>query len=936
MAVKTTVFYKNIPLFVTGGFLLAQPFALLPMALASESQFNCRASASGWDCSTDVRPASLPPRPTTEVDPNAVALAADRGKSKAKPKDSVTENKGRVLTSRSEDYSHLDWVPRDQLTPAQLAEIGAYCAGSYIEPDRVGMDDKTPLGEAPTFVSANTSSYNADKQIGTVAGEVILQQGSVQVQADQAHLYRLQNTGDLEGNVRLRDKGGLIVGDSAEVDLANGTAQVNNAEFVAHETHYRGNARYIKRGSDGLIRLKDGTFTRCEPNDNMWTIRGNNVTLNRETGRGTATNATLRVKNIPILYTPFISFPIDKRRQTGFLMPSFSSSSDNGFTLSTPYYFNLAPNYDFTLYPTLMTKRGLLMEGQFRYLTENSSGQLAAAYLNDNNNDSSDRRMYDQDRRNRWMYSWQNTTGANSRWLAEVDYTRISDPFYFEDLDVSSAGVNSQVYVNQKGKLTYRGDSFTAGFNLHAYQMASVSNITAYDRLPQLTLMGTLPSTPSWFDFSYNAEFVRFERDLKDSTYSNYRTITNLDDYYMIESPDALIQGLLRANGNRTYVAPKISLPMEASWGYITPSLEYMYTHYDLDIDSRGKQQMAFAGDRFKSNVTRTAPAYRLDAGLYFDRKANWFGTNFTQTLEPRAMYLYVPYRKQDDIPIFDTSEDPFSYDRLFATNRFTGRDRIGDTNQVSVGLTSRLIEDNGFERQRVSLGQAYYFADRKVQMPGIDWRERRGATDDSSPIALQYLYRINNDWRITADYNWRAEQSKTESGSIMLHYQPESNLNKIFNIGFRYRDDNVVYNWWASKWQQSGDLTRRYYENGQWNTDTVKDYYKTKQLDTSFMWPIIPRWSLIGRWQYDYNRNRTLDSFGGFEYDSCCWQFRVVGRYWQKYDESIFSSTGSGSDRGIFFQVVFKGLGNVYGSSVNGFLDKGIEGYRKREDQSF
>lgn len=955
MAVKTTVFYKKIPLLVTGSFFILQPLMGVPVTYADE-QYACRPSASGgWDCSTGARANNLPPRPSTVTDPTATVAKTNKSKKAAKSTDEnqlAYKNKGKVLASRSRDFSHLDWVPRDQLTPAQLAEAGLYCEGGYVEPPRVGMNDKTPVDEAPTYVSANASRYNEDKQIGTLAGNVLLQQGSVQAEADQADLYRIDNVGQLTGNVKLRDTGALIVGDNAEIHLGSGEAQVDNAEFVVHQSHYRGNARYIKRGSDGIIRLKDGTVTRCEPNDNMWTIHGNNVVINRETGRGTATNATLRVKDLPVMYTPYISFPIDKRRQSGFLMPSASMDSDNGFTLLAPYYFNLAPNYDATLYPQFMAKRGLLMEGEMRYLTENSEGHLSAAYLNDNGDDDSDRKIYGENRNNRWMYNWKDTTGKNSRWLTEIDVGRVSDPFYFSDLDVNSSGVDSQFYVNQKGKLTYRGDNFIAAINLHAYQMASLSEITPYDRLPQLTLTGKLPFEPGGLNFNYDTEFVRFDRDLRsknftvpqgyfDSLASSGMGVTPDYGDYRWEHPDRLVQGLLRANGNRAYVSPEVSLPMKAAWGYVTPSMQYSYTNYDLDIDGRGKYQMMYdqAGNirsdarKFRGSVDRSIPIYKVDSGLYLDRQVSWFGSSFKQTLEPRAMYLYVPYRKQSDIPIFDTAEDPFSYDTLFRSNRFSGRDRIGDTNQISLGMTSRLLEQDGFERQRVSLGQAYYFQDRKVQMPGINWRERDEATDSSSPIAFQYLYRLNRDWRVSSEYNWSPEASKTESGSVMLHYQPEDNLNKIFNIGLRYRDDNVVYDWVSSRWQVSGDL-QGYQVYSKVPPDTVKNYYKIKQADTSFMWPIIPRWNLIGRWQYDYNRNRTLDSFGGFEYDNCCWRFRVVARYWQKYDENAFSTNYSKSDHGLFFQILFKGLGNVYGSGANGFLNKGIEGYKKREQQ--
>ena len=325
-------------------------------------------------------------------------------------------------------------------------------------------------------------------------------------------------------------------------------------------------------------------------------------------------------------------------------------------------------------------------------------------------------------------------------------------------------------------------------------------------------------------------------------------------------------------------------------------------------------------------------PIYSLDSGLYFDRNANWFGQSFRQTLEPRAYYLYVPTREQDDIPVFDTSETPFSFSSLWRDNRFSGKDRIGDANQLSLGVTNRWIEPNGFERQRFGIGQAYYFRDREVQLPGIDYRDSAAAQASESPYALEYLYRFNRDWNLSSEFNWDPDVDRTRSGNLMFHYQPENNPNKVVNFGYRYRNDANVYNPSTGQWQLGGgDYT------DPTTGEVIKDYYKIDQHDASVIWPMVPQWNAIARWQYDYNRSRTLEAFGGFEYDSCCWKLRLINRYWVDYDEySLSPNLNEEADRGIFLQIVLKGLGGVVGNKVETFLDQGIQGYREREDQAF
>ena len=919
MAVKSPAVRKRFPLLVTGGLLALQPLAI-SIATANE-QFACQPGPSGgWACATAPVAADSPPRPVHTGSAATTTAATEKpATGKAKPEAAttrlVTESKGRALASRSADYSHLDWVPRDQLTNAQLAETGPYCSGAYVEPSRPGQFDDTPMSEAPTYVSAKASRYEQEKQIATLAGDVVLRQGSMQVEGDEANLHQLENRGELVGNVRLRDRSALMVGDRAEIFLDTGEAQVDNAEYVIHEGGVRGSAQYAKREETAIIRLKDGTYTSCEPGENTWHLKGNNVKLNPATGFGTATNATLRVKDFPVFYTPYIYFPIDDRRQSGFLPPSFSSTSDTGFTLVTPYYFNLAPNYDATLYPRYMAKRGMMLEGEFRYLTHSSEGQFGAAYLDDSNDDRKQQSEYEDQR---WMYSWQNRSGLDSRLLAEVDYTDISDPYYFQDLD-TQLGISQPDFLDQRGTLTWRGDTFTAALNVHAYEATSVVDTTPYERLPQLTLNGALPFQPGGLRFTYGSEFVSFQRDLRSGNFIN-------EDGTPQPWYDNYVSGLNRAEGERVHLEPGVSLPLNWSWGFLKPSVKYAYTQYDLDLDSTGQGQLT---GQFEDSPDRSVPIFSVDSGLYFDRDTQWFGKDYRQTLEPRMFYLYVPEEDQDDIPIFDTGEPGFSYSSLWRENRFSGKDRIGDANQVSLGVTSRWIDENGFERQRFSIGQIYYFRDREVQLPNM--RDRDDAKSDVSPYALEYVYRYNRDWHFTSTFNWDPDSHSTRSGSAMWHYQPADNPNKIVNIGYRYRNDTVRYDQASGTWKYGGDF------GNPGDANYIEDYYKIKQHDFSVIWPLVPQWSVLARWQYDYNKNRTLEAFGGFEYDSCCWKLRLINRYWIDYDETDLNpDVNDEPDTGIFLQIVFKGLGNVIGGATETFLDKGIQGYREREDQAF
>lgn len=918
-----------------GIFAALHPFSMT-QALADE--FNCTVGPNGqWLCVSEEK-ARVAPRPVQPQAPAASTSTRQQTVSATAPEQAVDASPELAQIRRStaaNPYAHLDWIPREQLSEDQLAEIAPYCAGTYVEPARLGKDDDTPFSQAPIFASADGSSYNQPRQITTLEGNVILRQASLQFTGDRAELDQQANLGQLEGNVSLRDRDVLIVGDHAQIQLDSGEAQINNAEYVLHEMQSRGNASYIKRQEEGIIRLKNGSYTSCTPGSNDWHLQSNNITLNPDTGFGTATNVTLRVKNIPVFYTPYIHFPIDDRRVSGFLPPSVSYSRRKGVDLTTPYYFSLAPHMDATLYPNFMSKRGLLTEGEFRYLTKKSEGMVGGAWLG--NDSEKERKRQSEYKQDRWMYTWQHQHGFNNRLLAEVDYTDISDPYYFQDLS-SNIRDSSDTTVDQRASLRWRGDSYTTGLNLHAYERANVTDITPHDKLPQLTLTGQVPGEWGGLQLAYQSELVRFERSLKKGAFTDRDG--NSQDWR-----DTRLSGIDRADGNRLHIEPTLSLPMSWSWGYIKPALKFAYTKYDLELDRKGQQdlvRLANIGKRSSRNLdkspSRSVPIASIDSGLYFDRPSQMFGKSYTQTLEPRLFYLYVPYKEQHDIPLFDTSETSFSYANLWRDNRFTGRDRIGDANQVSLGLTWRWLEESGFERQRAAIGQAYYLSDRKVLLSADnknEYKDHSRNTTSRSPYAMQYMLRFNQDWRFNADWAWDQDERATRAGSLMFNYQPADNLNKIINFGYRYRNDGVYFDEDRGRYVTgSGDYVQTRPDGSK---KVYKDFYKIEQTDASIMWPVFQRWNAIARWQFDYNQSRTLDAFGGFEYNNCCWKVRLIQRYWVDYDErSISPEDNRRPDRGIFLQVVLKGLGGVTGNKVGTFLDESIPGYQRREQHGY
>ena len=748
-------------------------------------------------------------------------------------------------------YRHLDWVTADEIAvlPAeQRPTFTGICEGIYMAPS-VTEGDPT---QAKIEASADRFDTLPD---GTniLSGGVVLKQGNRELYSDEIRLNRITRATALEGNVKIRQQGMLILGDSAEVNLNEKKLDVKNTEYVIHSIHVHGKAGRIYNPEERILVLDKSSYTTCEPGSEAWVIKADEIKLDEEKGWGEVSGATVELGGVPVMYLPWWTFPIDDRRQSGFLFPSIGSG-ENGLDLSTPYYLNLAPNYDATLTPRYLADRGEMLEGEFRYLTDHTEGDFGVGYMPDDQN-------YDDSRS---LVTWHHRGQYFNKWINEVDYTRVSDSDYFLDLD-TTLNTSADTHLNQRADLKYYGDTWSSSIMVRQFQTIDdliLDDDLPYRMLPQLSALGRFPFDNNRLQLQLGAEYTYFDH------------------------PEDNISGPTSAD--RVRLIPAALYNYRRPWGFVVPKVSLYYRYYDLNQVNLEDNETTLENSIFS-----------LDSGLYLDRPFDFRGTHFLQTLEPRVFYLYAPYKEQSDLPLFDTAKTSFSYEQLFRENRFTGGDRVGDANQVSVGLTSRLInQDTGAEQINVSLGQIFYLRDRVVQLAETDAIEETTL----SP----FVGRLN--WLLNQHWTWRAEaQMDTQ----------ENNVDSVVT-GFQYRD----------KFNNLVNLNFNYYDSGAVIADPESE--DIKQSDISFLWNLSQRWGIIGRWGFDLEQNRSYDNIVGIEYESCCWRARVVNRRFLKESNDVNEVVEP--SQGIYFQFELKGLGGL-GGAVDRMLDDAISGYREREE---
>lgn len=806
----------------------------------------------------------------------------------------------------ADSAANIDWVPASGLSAEQHEELPWYCDGLYVQPP--GFADAEPVEDdesLPIEASANSASHKRDRYTKLI-GNVELRQGPRLVKSPGVTLDERNEVANIDGPMRLREAGLLMTGSHAEVNLVNGTGTLQDANFLLHEPRLRGHARQIDRNELTDLIIRQGQFTRCEPTSNTWAISGKYIRLEPRTGFGTARNVTISVKDVPVAWVPWIRFPIDDERHSGFLMPSLSSDSEGGTDITVPWYFNLAPAYDLTYSPRSIWKRGLLHDIQARLLTEQSSNEINAAWLHKDDK-FDDRELFDRtsagdstvpafEKEDRWLLYIHHNAGWSRRWQSQINYSAVSDTEYLEDIggDVGSASVQEfyspiernltdrrSVALDRNGKIEYRGDTWTHTLLLKGFQNLDPRGQEQYEMLPRLS---TAATTPLWlFDLDLELEYTRFDKD------------------------NETLRGPLAIVGERALVDAGASLPLRNIWGFLEPSVSVIHRRYNLNDTPAGVQ----------TDPTVTTPVFSLDSGLYFDRFFDWGSTALQQTLEPRLFYLYVEEDEQDDLPQFEASPLTPSFAQLFRENRFSGEDRIGDANQLSLGITSRFMQrDTGAEFFSASIGQIWYFKDREVVFkpdPGFD----PGA--DTSAIFTQARLTLANGLRATGSYEWDHRVNRSNRGKLSLKYTPDER--HIFNLSYIQNNEQV---------------------------ERINQFKNEEESDLSFIWPVTGQWSVIGRWNFGWDEHRTIESVIGVEYNDCCWKSRLVFRRFIEEPGNITllvddPSAPNGvrtvdvienrADTGIFFEFQMKGLATL-GRRLDSLLEDAIAGYREREEK--
>ena len=626
-------------------------------------------------------------------------------------------------------------------------------------------DAPEPAGTAdlrlqqPTDISGDALDAS-ESESTTFQGNVALSRGDQFLGTDK--LTYSSETGDYvaQGNVRYQDSGMRIVAERAEGNQEADRHQIEDIRYQLIERRGNGGAERIELSGD-VGSLTDSTYSTCPPSQRAWELRAKRIDIDTEDGWGVARNATVHIGRVPVMYVPWIKFPIDDRRRTGLLYPKIRLSGRNGFDWLQPIYLNLAPNYDATLSPRLMSDRGVALGGEFRWLYPSGRGEFAGNFM------PSDRLPEDEPERylldsagnpipgatlpgdNRGQFTFHGLHNLNAQWQTRASLGWVSDTHYLEDFSNSQYGLSAYQIRSEAG-LYGRGRNWEAAIMADRYQLADYTLTEGnlpYDRMPRVYFNWT---QPGWggLEAGMGAEAVRFQHDV-------------------------------RNEGSRVDLKPYVSLPLEGAGWFINPKLAWRYTAYQLDDTLAA----ANGGD---ATPSRSLPITTVDAGLFFDRQTQIRGESYLHTLEPRIYYLRVPFRDQSGLPLFDTSPMTFSWGQLFRDNRYTGPDRQIDANQLTTALTTRLIsEDDGRERLSASIGQIQFFEDSRVVVPG-ETPSESGKSAWVADIGIS----PSDRWAINAAYQWDPKFRREDLASIRARYLIGDY--GVVNLGYRYRRDLV------------------------------------------------------------------------------------------------------------------------------------------------
>jgi LPS-assembly protein len=702
-----------------------------------------------------------------------------------------------------------------------------------------------PDRDSAKFIEADRIQGEQDRNI-VASGNVTLRQRGATIRADRVDYHGEEQTAIATGNVRLEREGDAASGPRLTYHLDNDTGEM---DFPVFEFPKKADRRSASRGvasralleEDQKNRLFQAEYTSCPVPRDDWFIRVRELEIDSSRNVGNAYNATVFFLGFPILYTPYMSFALDNRRKTGFLAPTFGTSGKSGFEASLPYYWNIAEDMDATVTPKIFTKRGFQVDGEFRYLEPKFSGQLDAEFLPNDH----------IAQRDRYFLGVHHAQQLGHGWSLALNGQKVSDDAYFRDLSTKIA-LTSQTNLPRDAILAYNDDVWTVSVRALGYQTLQDPLGPAvpipYNILPQLLAFGSMQNVRG-FDWQFASELSNFRHPVL-------------------------------VNGQRLITYPSIAFPLRQSYGYVIPKFGYNFTRYNLQDNTAGL-----------GSASRGLPITSLDAGLFFDRPTTWGERGFLQTLEPRLFYLNVPYRDQSRLPNFTTVESDFNFQQIFTENRFVGGDRIGDANQLTLALTSRMIESaTGLERLKAALGQVYYFHPPRVTLGNVPTEAK------TSDLLAAASSQMSPSIALEAGWQYTPNLARSEKITVGAHYTPQPG--SIVNMAYRYVRGAV----------DPADPSRSGIE----------------QVDLSAQWPLTRNFSGLARWNWSTRDRKLLEGLAGFEYNAGCWQVRAVAHRFITATQQYSTS--------FQIQLELSGLSRI-GINPLETIRQNISGYRRSDE---
>ncbi|POU75593.1 LPS assembly protein LptD [Leclercia sp. LSNIH6] len=760
------------------------------------------------------------------------------------------------------------------------ADLASQCMLGIPSYDRPLVQGDT--NTLPVTITADNAKGNYPDD-ALFSGNVDINQGNSRLQADEVQLHQKQPEGAAEpvrtvdalGNVHYDDNQVILKGPKAWSNLNTKDTNVWEGDYQMVGRQGRGKADLMKqRGENRYTILENGTFTSCLPGSDTWSVVGSEVIHDREEQVAEIWNARFKLGPVPVFYSPYLQLPVGDKRRSGFLIPNAKYSTSNYFEFYLPYYWNIAPNMDATITPHYIHKRGNIMwENEFRYLTQAGSGLMELDYL------PSDQVFEDEHPtegdRHRWLFYWQHGGVMDQVWRFNVNYTKVSDPYYFNDFS-SKYGSSTDGYATQIFSAGYAVKNFDATVSTRQFQVFSNQNASTYGAEPQLDV-NWYQNDVGPFDTRIYGQAVHFVN-------------TNSD------MPEA----------TRVHLEPTINLPVSNDWASLDTEVKLMATHYQQEnLETYNTN----SGSHLEETVNRTLPQFKMDGKLVFERDMNW-SEGYTQTLEPRAQYLYVPYRDQSKINNYDSSLLQSDFSGLFRDRTYGGLDRIASANQVTTGVTTRVFDDAAVERFNASIGQIYYFTESRTGDDNINW-EKNDKTG-SLVWAGDTYWRMTDRWGLRGGLQYDTRLDNIANSTATIEYRRDED--RLVQLNYRYASPEYIQ---ATLPKDKNDQT--------WNAPQYKD--GISQVGAVASWPIADRWSIVGAYYFDTNQSKAADQMLGVQYNSCCYAIRVG--YERKLNGWDPDKNQSEYDNVIGFNIELRGLSSNYGLGTQQMLRSPILPYR-------